>query len=357
MFHYISQLKILWLSLVMAMLPCLGVSMAWSAEEDIFDDASFWLDDTPKEQDIDHPDWFKLSFLDLPEDLDEAVGEGKAGIMVYFGQNNCAYCKMLMDVTFGQEDIAAYTQKHFDVLSVNIWGNQEVVDMDGEIITEKELALRKQTQFTPMVIFYGMDGEEALRLKGYHSPYKFRAALEYVADGHYLNTGLQEFMDRADPPNKFEPEEINEEEFFNSPPHMLDRSRFAAEKLMVVFFEQGDCHACDVLHTEHLQNPRILQVLDKFETIQLDIRSNTPVVTPGGERLTAASWARKLGLFYTPTLVFFDENGGEIFRIDSLVRFYRLRGVLEFIASKGYIRQPNFLHWCSEQRKRGKWLL
>ncbi len=352
------MLKVRWLPILLAVSLGAGSPAARGddeTEDDFPDDEAFWFDDTPKKRHIEHPDWFKLSFLDLPQDLDEAVAGGKAGIMVYFGQENCAYCKMLMDVTFGRDDIAAYTQQHFDVVSINTWGDQEVVDMDGEVLGEKELAQRKRIKFTPSIIFYTGDRREALRLSGYHPPYKFRAAVEYVADGHYLKTDLREFLARADPPNKFEPEDLNEEDFFGGPPYMLDRSSFKAEKPLVVFFEQGNCHACDVLHTEQLQNPRILKVMEGFEAVQLDMWADTPVVTPDGERLTASSWARKLGLFYTPTLVFFDEYGQEFFRIDSLVRFFRLRGVFEFIARKGYIIQPDFLRWCSEQwaRRRG----
>ena len=35
------------------------------------------------------------------------------------------------------------------------------------------------------MVFYDTDGREALRLRGYYPPYRFLAALEYVADRHY----------------------------------------------------------------------------------------------------------------------------------------------------------------------------
>ena len=70
-----------------------------------------------------------------------------------------------------------------------------------------------------------------------------------------------------------------------------------------------------------------------------------PVLTPDGRRLTPCRWAERLQLFYTPTLVFFDVNGQEIFRIDSVVQFFRLAGVLRYVAEKAYQDHPVFQHW------------
>ena len=41
------------------------------------------FEDAPLEEPISLPAWFKLSFLDLPEDLEEAISAGKTGLMVY----------------------------------------------------------------------------------------------------------------------------------------------------------------------------------------------------------------------------------------------------------------------------------
>ncbi len=84
------------------------------------------FDDAPQLRDTPYPDWFKLSFLDLSEDLEEAAADGKRGIMVYFGQKHCAYCQALIEVNFGKDDIVAYTRKHFDLIPMDIWGDREV---------------------------------------------------------------------------------------------------------------------------------------------------------------------------------------------------------------------------------------
>ncbi len=93
--------------------------------------------------------------MDLKEDLAQAKKEGKKGIIVYFGQADCAYCQALLDVNFNKEkDIVKYTQEHFYVISIDIWGSRDITDMDGTVYTEREFAEEHGTNFTPTLFFY-----------------------------------------------------------------------------------------------------------------------------------------------------------------------------------------------------------
>jgi thioredoxin-related protein len=303
------------------------------------------FDDSPRAEILEYPHWFTQSFLDLDEDLASAVAAGKKGLMVYFGQRRCAYCHKLMKVNFGMPDIVEYTKRHFDVVPIDIWGVEEVTDVDGATLTERDLALEHKTNFTPSIIFYDADGHEALALKGYYPPYQFRAALEYVADGHYKRESFRDYLARGENRMVFEPGELNEEDFYTAPPYNLNRSAFPSERPLAVFFEQGDCHTCDVLHGEALREPAIHEQFEQIDNVQLDMWSNTPVITPKGERTTARKWAAELGLFYAPSIVFFGDKGKEILRVDSVVGFYRLRNVLNYISSKAYLAEPDYQRW------------
>ncbi|WP_456404844.1 thioredoxin family protein [Thiolapillus sp.] len=310
------------------------------------------FDDVPLKEMIEHPDWFKESFLDLQDDLQEAVENGKKGIIVYFGQKRCPYCRQLMEINFKQPDIVKYTRDNFDVIAIDIWSPEEVTDPQGNTMTQRDYALRMRTNFTPSLVFYDADGDVALRLRGYYPPYQFRAALEYVAGEHYKRERFNVYLARGDSTLRFEAEDMVEEDFFLPPPYNLDRSRFPGERPLAVFFEQGNCHACDILHTQVLRQPAIQELFGAFESVQLNRRSNDPVITPDGRRLNARQWAHRLGVFYAPTLIFFDENGREIIRVDSVVHFFRLRNVLNYVLTKGYLSYPSFQMWRSADRNR-----
>jgi len=310
------------------------------------DDDDFLLfDDRPLEQPLEFPDWFKLSFLDLRDDLKEVRQEAKDGLMVYFGQKYCAYCRKFLEKDLTKEDIRTYIEKHFDVIGIDIHGQRMVTDLAGREMDERKFAVKEHTNFTPSVIFYDRDGREALRLRGYYPPYRFRAALEYVADVHYRKESFREYLARADVPLVFEPGDMNHESYFMPGPYMLDRTRMPGERPLAVFFEQGNCWACDVLHTSLLSDPEIRERMSRFEAVQLPFWGDVPVITPSGEHTTARKWAAKLGLFYTPTLIIFDPDGREIIRIDSVVQFYRLRNVLDYVLSGGYRQYPTFQQW------------
>jgi thioredoxin-related protein len=331
-------------------LVLLAVSAAPFAQEPP-DDAFESFDDRPLEEALEHPEWFELSFLNLSEDLQDAIDQGKQGLIVYFGQKYCAYCKKLLYGNFGKQDIRTYTQRHFNVVGIDIHGSREVTALDGESWNERTLSIEEGVDFTPTLIFYDPQGREALRLSGYYPPYKFRAALEYVADGHYRREDFRAYLARADVPLIFESGELSQEDFFLPPPHALDRSHYPGERPLVVFFEQGDCHACDVLHTGPLREPEIRERFAQMDAVQLDMWNDTPVISPSGQRTTARAWADQLGLFYTPTLIFFDEQGEEILRVDSVIEFYRLRHVLDYVLTGAYLEYPTFQQWRNAQHQ------
>lgn len=314
-------------------------------------DDVYTFDDSPRDAPLRYPPWFNDPFLDLRADLEAARDAGK-GLILYFGQKRCAYCHQLIDVNFGAEtDIVEYTKRHFTVTPIDIWGVAEVTDLRGRTLTERDFALREEAEFTPTLIFYDAQGSEVLRLRGYYPPYQFRAALEYVADEHYLEERFREYLARGDNRMVFDAADLHDQPFFQSPPFNLDRSRVPAERPLAVFFEQGDCHPCDVLHGQSLQDQAIAEGFASLDNVQLDLWAPTPLITPAGERTTARDWASDLGLFYAPAVIFFDEQGREILRLDSVVGFYRLGNVLNYVTSQAYRQEPSYQRWRLRQMR------
>ncbi|MDQ1363576.1 MAG: Thioredoxin [Pseudomonadota bacterium] len=303
------------------------------------------FDDRPLAEAIELPDWFKLSFLDLRDSLMEASQSGKRGLIVYFHRHDCAYCDAQIKVNWNSEDIIQYTRKNFDVIAIDVRGQRNVTDFNGRIYTEKEYAVLMKTDFTPSLLIYNTQGKLALHLPGFRPPYQFRAALEYAADKHYQRESFANYLERAEAAMSFGQEELNENDAFISPPYNFDRSSLPGKTPLVIFFEHPRCHACDVLHAGPLSDVEVNTFLRNLDTAQLDTHSDTPVITPDGKKTTARKWAHQLGLSFAPTLLFFDEHGNEIIRVDSVIRLYRLKNILAYVLSKGYQRYPTFQIW------------
>jgi len=111
-------------------------------------------------------DWMRTTFLDLGEDLAEANAEGKR-MMILFEQRGCLYCQKMHEEVFPREEVASYIRDNFFVVQLNLHGDREVVDLDGEILSEKQAARKWGLLFTPTLLFLpeqidtGVSAEEA----------------------------------------------------------------------------------------------------------------------------------------------------------------------------------------------------
>ena len=295
------------------------------------------------------PAWFSQSFLDLDEDVRAAAADQKR-VMLYFHQANCPYCSLLVKNNFTRPDIVATMQDNLDAIAINMWGDREVIATDGTRYTEKSLAAALRVNYTPTLIFFDEQGDVALRLNGYYPPERFRLALDYV-DGHmekklafheYLATRLTAAKTGG----------LHAEPFFLSPPYALARNRINATRPLAVFFEQADCPDCDRLHEQILADPDTRALVEQLETVQLDMASDTPVITPGGERTTAKAWARDLDLGYAPSIVFFDRQGQEVMRIDAFLKTFHVQSVFDYVLQEAYLTEPSFQRFISARAER-----
>lgn len=290
------------------------------------------------------PAWFKESFLDLREDVAEATRAGRR-LMLYFHQEGCPYCTRLLRDNLGQKAIADKTRKHFDVVALNLWGDREVTDMAGGIMPEKAFARSMKVQFTPTLILFDEKGGVALRLNGYLPPHKFEAALDFVGGRQEKTRRFGDYLAA----NAREPAsgKLHEASFLMPPPlRLADGLRRDGRPLMVLF-EQKECAACDEMHREAFPRPDVSALLGKFQVARIDMASRETVQTPAGDAQPAGEWARRIGVFYTPSLVFFDRGGREVFRVEGYLRPFHLASSLEYVSSGAYREQPEFQRFVS----------
>ncbi|KIC17662.1 thioredoxin family protein [Leisingera sp. ANG-Vp] len=96
--------------------------------------------------------WMRETFKDLREDLDEANGEGKR-LALIFEQRGCIYCTKMHEETFPRPEISQYIEENFFVVQLNLYGDVEVTDFDGQALPEKEMARKWGVLFTPTILF------------------------------------------------------------------------------------------------------------------------------------------------------------------------------------------------------------
>lgn len=307
----------------------------------------------PSPHAIDIPRWFVETFLDFREDIAEAARSNKR-LLVYFGQDGCPYCRLLMQTTFSETRIVAKARKHFVAIALNLWGDREVTWTDGLRMSEKELGRMLGVQFTPTLLFFDEKGGIVLRLNGYQPPHRMDPTLDWVAARLEKKQPYADYM-QAHAREAASPT-LADEPFFIKPPHDL-RRRSGARPLLVLF-ERTHCASCDELHKEGFRRAEVKALLPRFDIVRLEPRDGSPITVPDGRRIAAAEWARELGIHYAPTLVFFDRAGKEVFRVEAYVRPFHLAGALDYVASGAYAKEPSFQRYLQARadamRERGE---
>jgi thioredoxin-related protein len=148
--------------------------------------------------------WFLFSFLDLKDDLEEAAQKGKR-FAIFWEQKGCPYCKETHLVNFTNPEIAAFIQKHFVVLQLDLWGSRKVKDFDGEELSEKALAQKYGVRYTPTVQFFPTKLPEAkkagreievARMPGYMRPFPFFVMFHFVQDEGYKAGTFRDYYKR-----------------------------------------------------------------------------------------------------------------------------------------------------------------
>lgn len=295
-----------------------------------------------------YPDWFKETFFDLSEDLAEARSAGKKGLIVYFSQKNCNHCVAFNETTLNDEAVLKRLNEKFDVIGLDIFSDVEIILPDGTETTIKDYAEKSRARFTPTLIFYGVENKPLTKIVGFYPPEKFQKVLDYIDGQYYKRTRLSSYL-RSQQQSDQTAKVILDSEIFGQPPYNLDVSQPGNNTFSMVMFETPGCDPCKRFHDRVLSDKTVRQLMKLYKTAQLDASNATDkVIMHDGTITTPKEWAESLQLNYDYSIVFFDETGNEVHRIDAESGRDRMTGSLQYVQEKAYERHGQFLQWRKE---------
>ncbi len=139
-------------------------------------------------------DWMHQSFMDMREDQAEAIEQGKT-LMIIWEQRGCIYCDKMHEEVFSDPDIARTLNEDFFVVQYNLFGDIDVTDFDGEVLPEKDMAMKWGVMFTPTIMFFPQEvpEEESARdasvatMPGAFGKWTTRNLLTWVSEAGYEN--------------------------------------------------------------------------------------------------------------------------------------------------------------------------
>ena len=291
------------------------------------------------------PVWFKNSFLDIREDIAEAT-ENKRRVMLYFYQDGCPYCAKLLQDNFTKHSIVNKSQKYFDVIAINMWGDREVINLSGKTVTEKIFSKSAKVMFTPTLLLLNEKGQIALRINGYYAPHKFEAALDYVGLQMEETKTFSDYFRQKSP--RQASGKLHQEPFYLKPPYDLSHL-IKDKKPLLLLFEQKQCLSCDEAHGDVFKRKATVEQFKRFNVVQIDMWSNKMLTDLSGRKVSMQTLAKEMSVQYAPSMVFINGKGKEVFRIEAYLKAFHTQSVLDYIASGAYETQPEFQRYISER--------
>lgn len=287
------------------------------------------------------PEWFKESFLDMAEDVEEAKEDDKH-VILFMTLEFCPYCtKMLNDNFVEDAKHQQYIQDNFDVIGINIKGSREIALNEDKTLTEKEYAAFLKVQYTPTIIFLNQKNEVVVRLNGYRSPENFKLVLDFVKKKEYEKMSLTAYLDKVKNKQYYTPK--NNKMFKN----ITDLSK--VNGTLAVIFEDGSCTQCDYLHNTTLKNKEVQEELSKITVVRYDAMSKEKIITPDGKTTTPYDWSKQMILDYRPGIVLFDEKK-EIVRIDALLYSFHFKELIRYVSGQYYKNFHTYLDYLKPRQ-------
>jgi len=272
------------------------------------------------------PTWFKQSFLEIAEDVDEASEAGRH-VMLFFSLDECPYCDRMLEESFKPEPRARYLREHFDTIAINVRGDRQIAFNDEISVSEKQLSDILEVWSTPAILFLDDNNRTVARVNGYRAPERFREVLDYVAERAYRSATLADYLEARLRRDVYR---LRDNPLFAD---LRDLSEITTP--LLVIFEDGSCYDCAEFHDGVLAHPDVRVEIEAFTVLRLDADSDGPIVGPEGDATTPRALARRYDMTYRPGVLLFDA-GQLVGRIDSLIYPHHFKETLRYVGGGFY---------------------
>ena len=139
--------------------------------------------------------FFNESFGNFDEELVNARDEGKKGVLLMFQQEDCPYCARMRATVLNQERVQEFYRENFLIFHVDIEGDIEITDFNGQLMPEKDFAFSKnRVRATPVFAFFDLSGNRVARYTGATTDVdEFMLLGKYVVDEKYTSMSFNRY--------------------------------------------------------------------------------------------------------------------------------------------------------------------
>ena len=275
------------------------------------------------------PEWFKDSFLDFREEVEEAA-EADKHVLIYFHIAGCPYCQKMLDDNFRGDYNKSLIQASFDSIDLDLHGSREVAFNDETEVPESDLARALNVRYTPTILFMNDKNQIVQRLNGYRSPREFRQVLNFVKDKAYLKGDFASYRQQHLTDAVYE--------LKNHPVYTQTNNiqqLISAGKPVAVLFEDTSCDDCERFHKEVFDLAETQSILENYTVVRLDALDDSQIIDDKGNETTAKAWLNKLNISYRPAMLLYNE-GEHRETLSGMLKLFHFQQLLSYVSGKHY---------------------
>ncbi|MEE8380044.1 MAG: thioredoxin fold domain-containing protein [Gammaproteobacteria bacterium] len=141
------------------------------------------------------------------------------------------------------------------------------------------------------------------------------------------------------------PDWFNESPFYDLTDG-LKKSRLSGKKGLMVLFTTEGCSYCDVFIRKSLGDPEIAASVQKsFDSVGMEIFDDVEMIGPRGISMPIKQFATKEGVQFSPTLLFYGNDGNKVLRVTGYQSPERFKKIMEYVVNNHYRTESlhNFL--------------
>lgn len=277
------------------------------------------------------PSWFKDSFLDISEDIEEASEKNKHFI-IFLDFEGCPYCSKMLKESFEEDNkTSQFIKNNFDVIELNVKGSRELTWVDGDVLTEKDLTEKLKIQYSPTLIIFNSNKEIVARVNGYRNSTDFQYILDFIQTKSYEKIDFTTYLSS-----------VNKKDTYAFIPNKMFKELNDLSKIktpVAIIFEDKSCIQCEHFHNKILTNKDVIDEFSKFTIIRVDANSTKELILPTGEKTTPKSLVEKMNLDYRPGILLYNDKK-LISTIDALLFPFHFKEVLRYVSGKHYVQYP-----------------
>jgi thioredoxin-related protein len=136
----------------------------------------------------------------------------------------------------------------------------------------------------------------------------------------------------------------------------LDKARSDGKQGLMVLFTTEGCSYCDLFIRKSLGDPEIASIVqNNLDSVGLEIFDDAEMTDPRGTAMSVKQFAKKEGAGFSPTLLFFGDDGERVLRVVGYQSPERFKTILSYVTGKNYRTEslPDYFARLSEKAAKG----